>query len=148
MGAGVARPATVTAPASLAQPAPAAAPRMAETLDLGTAKDAGIQAVPPLVAPEPAAAPAYDAGRFAARFDDLSGEDELVLDNAVTPEPPLVIEPPEPVAEPARSGGGTLFERMSQLARGQARNEEEEDDAGNGRGGFEVPRFLNRQNNQ
>jgi cell division protein FtsZ len=146
---GGARPATVTAPASLAQSDRAAEPRVTGTLDLG-AEDAGVQAVPPLVvpAPEPAAAPAYDPARFAARFDDVAGEDELVLDNAVTPEPPLVVEPPEPVAEQARAGGGTLFERMSQLARGQTRHEEEEEEADRGRGGFEVPRFLNRQNNQ
>ena len=43
--------------------------------------------------------------------------------------------------------GGTLFERMSQLARGNARHEDE-DESERSRGEFEVPRFLNRQNNQ
>lgn len=149
MGAAVARPAVVSAPASLTQSEPAAAPRRAEAPDLGAAS-ASVQPASPLVAPapEPTAPPAYEAPRFAARFDDIADEDELVLDNAVTPEPPLVVEPPEPVAEQPRAGGGTLFERMSQLARGQSRHEEEEEESGRSRGGFEVPRFLNRQNNQ
>jgi len=87
-------------------------------------------------------------------FDDLTGEDELVLDNAMTPAPeapaPLAPIPPAPAAkaEPAsKSLGGTLFERMSQLARGNAqRDDEDESEAGSSE--FEVPRFLNRQNNQ
>jgi len=145
MGAGIARPATVTAPVTLTQPAPAAAPEPVATLDLG-AQDADADEPPfTVAAPEPAEP---EAARFAAaRFDDITGEDELVLDNAVSPEPPLVVEPPEPVAEQPKAGGGTLFERMSQLARGQARPEAEEE-APRGRGGFEVPRFLNRQNKQ
>jgi len=142
MGAGIARPATVTAPVTLTQPEPAAAPEPVATLDLG-AQDAGADEPPfTVAAPEPAAP---EAPRFAAaRFDDISGEDELVLDNGLSPEPPLVVEPPE---QP-KAAGGTLFERMSQLARGQSRPEEEEEEAPRSRGGFEVPRFLNRQNNQ
>ncbi|HEX7856596.1 MAG TPA: cell division protein FtsZ [Sphingobium sp.] len=53
-----------------------------------------------------------------------------------------------PAAAPAGRGGsgGTLFERMSLLARGGARdNAEPEEEA---KGDFDVPRFLNRQNNQ
>ncbi|MET0241512.1 MAG: cell division protein FtsZ [Sphingobium sp.] len=57
---------------------------------------------------------------------------------------------PKPVGSPAAAPvakpttGGTLFERMSLLARGNAR--EEADDGTKGE--FDVPRFLNRQNNQ
>ena len=148
MGAGIARPATVTTPVSLTPPAAVAAPEPAATLNLG-GQDGDADEPPFTVsAPDPVEPAAPEAPRFAAaRFDDIDGEDELVLDNAVTPEPPLVVEPPEPVAEQAKPAGGTLFERMSQLARGQTRPEEEEE-APRGRSGFEVPRFLNRQNNQ
>jgi cell division protein FtsZ len=47
------------------------------------------------------------------------------------------------------SGGGTLFERMSRLSRGTAAKPEGDDDGdGDGGGGVDIPRFLNRQNNQ
>jgi cell division protein FtsZ len=59
----------------------------------------------------------------------------------------------EPEAKPAREGG-TLFERMSNIARGapKAQVGEEEEEGPRMRGGerdpLEIPRFLNRQNNQ
>jgi len=59
---------------------------------------------------------------------------------------------PEPAAKPAPApangrgaSGGTLFERMSLLARGGAR---EGGEVPEDKGEFDVPRFLNRQNNQ
>ncbi|MEO1168962.1 MAG: cell division protein FtsZ [Pseudomonadota bacterium] len=54
-----------------------------------------------------------------------------------------------PAAKPARSGG-TLFERMSNIARGAAKVEGEEKKAASGGGddSLDIPRFLNRQNNQ
>jgi cell division protein FtsZ len=85
--------------------------------------------------------------------------DELVLD---TPEPlideeltgnrrwfgaPKAEEKPEPAPAPAaKQGGGTLFERMSSIARGNAKTPgaEDEDRADP----LDIPRFLNRQNNQ
>ena len=144
---------SVSAPANLARAEPT--PHQDDTLDLG-----GLSAAQHETAPEEPEAKAVAASstpedvkpvpRFvASTFDDITGEDELVLDNSVSPEPPLRVDPPQPAAEPAGKvvGGGTLFERMSQLARGQARqsNAEESD---NDRTEFEVPRFLNRQNNQ
>jgi len=59
-------------------------------------------------------------------------------------------EAPEPAAKPA---GGTLFERMSNIARGAAKAQvDEEEEAGQrlraGRDPLDIPRFLNRQNNQ
>ena len=54
---------------------------------------------------------------------------------------------PAPVAEevkPATPGGGTLFERMSNIARGAAKVEPETD----AKDPLDIPRFLNRQNNQ
>ena len=138
--------------------------------DIGVAR----QAAPPvtLVEPEPEPAVAQEPApevtggprRFAAvaseeapaptprtvTFDDVTGEDELVLDPSLaaapaapSAPPPIELTPPEP----QKAAGATLFERMSQLARGNARAEEDEDDQGR-RSDFEVPRFLNRQNNQ
>ncbi|MGE0179119.1 MAG: cell division protein FtsZ [Sphingomonas sp.] len=59
-------------------------------------------------------------------------------------------EPAEPAARPQ---GGTLFERMSNIARGAAKAQvDEEVDQGprmrTGREPLDIPRFLNRQNNQ
>jgi cell division protein FtsZ len=51
---------------------------------------------------------------------------------------------------PARREGGTLFERMSSIARGAAKAQVEEDESQprQGRDPLDIPRFLNRQNNQ
>jgi cell division protein FtsZ len=60
-------------------------------------------------------------------------------------------EPEEPAPAPARREGGTLFERMSSIARGAAKAQVEEDDGGtpkSARDPLDIPRFLNRQNNQ
>ena len=56
---------------------------------------------------------------------------------------------PEPAAKPS---GGTLFERMSNIARGAAKAQVEEEEAQPrmraARDPLDIPRFLNRQNNQ
>ncbi|RED16408.1 cell division protein FtsZ [Parasphingopyxis lamellibrachiae] len=54
-----------------------------------------------------------------------------------------------PAAKPARSGG-TLFERMSNIARGAAKVDSGEKKAASGgdRDSLDIPQFLNRQNNQ
>ena len=53
-----------------------------------------------------------------------------------------------PTPAPRREGG-TLFERMSNIARGAAKAQvDEEDGASRARDGLDIPRFLNRQNNQ
>ncbi|MBA4049323.1 MAG: cell division protein FtsZ, partial [Sphingomonas sp.] len=44
---------------------------------------------------------------------------------------------------PKSKSGGTLFERMSNVTRGPVR-----DDDNDGRDPPDIPRFLNRQNNQ
>jgi cell division protein FtsZ len=145
MGVGVARPAAaMTTPLTLTPPEPVA---NGLDLDLGEEAPPVQHFIPAESEPVEARAPAEH--RFAtATFDDITGEDELVLDSAMSAEPaPLIVEPPVPVAEQPKAAGGTLFERMSQLARGQARSEDEEDSEPR-RSDFEVPRFLNRQNNQ
>ena len=48
----------------------------------------------------------------------------------------------------AARGGGTLFERMSNIARGAPKAQIEEDESGYRREPIDIPRFLNRQNNQ
>jgi cell division protein FtsZ len=52
---------------------------------------------------------------------------------------------PEPRAPRVSTGGGTLFERMSNIARGQAKADDEGDAKSDP---LDIPRFLNRQNNQ
>jgi cell division protein FtsZ len=130
-------------------------------------------AVRPVPAPEPvaeaASEPELKVESPAAEEEPLTldapieetASDELVLD-APEPEPePFIDEDltvkkswfggakaeaaPEP-ASAARQGGGTLFERMSSIARGNAKtpgaDEDERSDP------LDIPRFLNRQNNQ
>jgi len=149
MGVGVARPAAqAAAPVSLVQPEVQAEPAPAP--EPQQEAPATVDAFEPrrFVAAEREQTAAPAASRTAT-FDDITGEDELVLDPslAAAPEetpPPVKLTPPEP---PQKVVGGTLFERMSQLARGNTRPEDEEDGEGP-RSDFEVPRFLNRQNNQ
>jgi cell division protein FtsZ len=88
--------------------------------------------------------------------------DELVLDSddiltqpvASAPVPPPADED-EPTAEGAErpklaTGGGTLFERMSNISRGaaQAQSQDGEPMPSFRREPLDIPRFLNRQNNQ
>ncbi|HEY7960152.1 MAG TPA: cell division protein FtsZ, partial [Sphingomicrobium sp.] len=81
----------------------------------------------------------------------LLGADDILT--APVGAPP--IDPPEDedeVEAPTAGGGGTLFERMSNIARGapKAQLDEDEDAAAPGfkREPIDIPRFLNRQNNQ
>ena len=128
-------------------------------------------AIAPLTPPEPVAAeatpePAADVAAPAptASFTDDAVADEpgeLLLEEAVAPDPLAAAIPaaeapragslwlkPEPVADaPApevKPGGGTLFERMSNIARGAAKVEGVDD----AKDPLDIPRFLNRQNNQ
>ena len=121
-----------------------------------------------------AGVPAEEAGPVieseASTADDVAASDDELLLGAETivPEDPKVFDdaPAEPAApEPGRrrwlSGGsdaaeedvpaqprvklgGTLFERMQNASRGAARSEDE----GEGKDSLDIPRFLNRQNNQ
>ncbi len=101
------------------------------------------------------------------RFEDdaVAGEavaddsDELLLDAEVGGDPMGAAEPAplagsrwlapeatsatEPVKAPT-PGGGTLFERMSNIARGAAKVEPDTE----AKDPLDIPRFLNRQNNQ
>jgi cell division protein FtsZ len=101
------------------------------------------------VAEEPAAAePAMPAASrpvaVISDFDDP--EDELVLgeENAEPAAKADQATPPAPSAPRVAAAGGTLFERMSGLSRGLKANEDDNEERGN----LDIPRFLNRQNNQ
>jgi cell division protein FtsZ len=88
--------------------------------------------------------------------DELLLGDDSILTNPPEPNP---VPPSETSgsrpwlsktrsADTQRSGGGTLFERMSSLARGAAKAQvEEETDQQTARDPLDIPRFLNRQNN-
>jgi cell division protein FtsZ len=101
--------------------------------------------------------------------DDESGEgEELLLDSddiLTSPVGSAPIAPPSdddiastetdeamPAEQPkaAAGGGGTLFERMSSIARGAPRAQIDEDKPTPGFSNepIDIPRFLNRQNNQ
>ena len=80
-------------------------------------------------------------------------EDELLLgadDILTSPVGSAPIAPPEDddVGDQPTAAGGTLFERMSNIARGAPKAQIDEDEAGYKQAPIDIPRFLNRQNNQ
>ena len=92
---------------------------------------------------EPAVPPAP-----VARFDDIDGNDELIL-GAETVVQPLSEPQAAPAAPAAKPSGGTLFERMSGLSRGLGRGPSaDDDDDDNTPTVTKFPQFLNRQGNQ
>ena len=83
------------------------------------------------------------------------GDDELLLgadDILTSPVGAPPIAPPEDEDEAeaptATTAGGTLFERMSNIARGAPKAQIEEEEPSYKREPIDIPRFLNRQNNQ
>lgn len=134
------------------------------TTSTATAKPAPVMTAAPAPAPAPAAKVEEEvAEEEPLELTDEAG-DELVLDNddvLTSPVGSAPIAPPEeedmlpettPVAEekPKVRETGTLFERMSNIARGaaQAQVNEEEPTPSYRREPIDIPRFLNRQNNQ
>lgn len=136
-------------------PPPAAAPRTVEPV----VAEAPIKLDPPVAMPT-------------LSFDDAPGaSDELVLGPQSMIDEPVVSNPLPPVAEEpaaersaprrrwlvsseaedeapaprAPASGATLFERMSNIARNAARGDS---DAAPSSDPLDIPRFLNRQNNQ
>jgi len=89
---------------------------------------------------------------------DLTEEtegDELLLDaddilTSPVGKPPIAPPTDEEEAsdETAAAGGGTLFERMSNIARGASKAQIEEEEVNRLHEPIDIPRFLNRQNNQ
>jgi cell division protein FtsZ len=103
-----------------------------------------------LVAPEPVSAPTPAASLFS---DELLLEPEAVVPTAaaIAAEPEAeatrrwVVEP-EAEARTRPPAGATLFERMSNIARGAAKAQVDTDETASA--DSSVPRFLNRQSNQ
>jgi len=136
-------------PAPLAQPTPRAEPQPAAprvtAVKEQPREDPGVpraeEASDELLLGEVDMLAEEDQGHQAEQADayDWRGESE--------PEPE-----PEPVRPAAREGGGTLFERMSSIARGAAKAQVEDETptprVRRDRDPLDIPRFLNRQNNQ
>jgi cell division protein FtsZ len=114
----------------------------------------------PIPTPAPAPAPEASASlnEDAVEVDltnDGEGDDELLLgadDILTSPVGAPPIAPPadeDEVQAPAATGtGGTLFERMSNIARGAPKAQIDEEEPSYKREPIDIPRFLNRQNNQ
>jgi cell division protein FtsZ len=127
-----------------------AAPAAAPVATPRAAAPAPAPAAPkPPIAQAPAAEP-LDLGA------DDGGSDELLLDSddiLTSPVGTPPIAPPvaeeEPVARPRQQrDSGTLFERMSNIARGAGKVEDPQPSPSVRREPLDIPRFLNRQNNQ
>jgi cell division protein FtsZ len=137
---------TVVTPVPSA-PQPVAEPVTLEPPTVAPAEEAEAEPASVQVAPEPPAPPAPFApprpASVISDFDDQ--EDELVL--GAESADPSQTEPERPVTPAPRvaAAGGTLFERMSGLSRGIGKGA---DGDAEDKGGLDIPRFLNRQNNQ
>ena len=85
-----------------------------------------------------------------ARFDDIDGNDELLLGSEAQVQPVAATPAPVAPAPAAKPSGGTLFERMSGLSRGLGRGSsaDDDDDDDGGPPVTKFPQFLNRQGNQ
>ncbi len=136
-----AEPEAAPSPVTFAEPAPAE-PAPEPTMggaaiddELVLGEDAAVAAAPttgPVFGDEPDTA--QDSGHW------------LAPGSIDTPDaaPVIAAEAPEPTPEPAPRAkmGGTLFERMSNVTRGAAKDEDAAKDP------LDIPRFLHRQNNQ
>ena len=102
----------------------------------------------------PVQATLTDEEETSADLTAEEGDDELLLgadDILTSPVGAPPIAPPEDDADttqPAAGGGGTLFERMSNIARGAPKAQIDEDEESYKPEPIDIPRFLNRQNNQ
>jgi cell division protein FtsZ len=111
------------------------------------------RSTPAPAAPEPAAeideAPEseMDAGEDSDEL--LLGSDDILTSPVGAP--PIAPPEDEDETDQPTAAGGTLFERMSNIARGAPKAQIDEEDGaepGFRRDAIDIPRFLNRQNNQ
>jgi cell division protein FtsZ len=143
---------------SIPQPAPQPLAEVASPppVAIPTPPVAMVDDEPPIVLEAPEAArPAAPTSLFS---DELLLEPEAVVPAPAQPAPEPAAEagtrrwlsnPEEPAAEAPRTrpaAGATLFERMSNIARGAAKAQVEDDSPADRDG--DVPRFLGRQGNQ
>src|SRR3954463_9233819 len=108
------------------------------------------RSAPAQVAPEPVIA--SDTEEETVDFE-ITDADELLLDSddiLTSPVGAPPIAPPEDEdAKETTPSGGTLFERMSNIARGASKAQiDEGGESDHRRDPIDIPRFLNRQNNQ
>ena len=94
--------------------------------------------------PVPPVAPAAPV----ARFDDIDGNDELLLGAETAVQPASAPQPAPAAPAAAAKPAGTLFERMSGLSRGLGRGQSADDEDDDGPTVTKFPQFLNRQGNQ
>ncbi len=162
----------VEQPVEIAPPvveAPAPEPVMELSSPMAEISEPIVEAPAPIIEEAVSEAPTYDdfkieqeakaddALELSAPIIDAPVSDELVLGAPEAEAAPdaessslrrWLIKDDEPAAEPERpaprvaSTGGTLFERMSNIARGAAKADQDGTDP------LDIPRFLNRQNNQ
>jgi cell division protein FtsZ len=78
----------------------------------------------------------------------LLGADDILTSPVGSPPIAPPADEDESEAPGAATGGGTLFERMSNIARGAPKAQIDEDEAAYKPEPIDIPRFLNRQNNQ
>ncbi|MEP6983888.1 MAG: cell division protein FtsZ, partial [Sphingomicrobium sp.] len=88
-----------------------------------------------------------------AEAEPQDDEQELLLgadDILTSPVGSAPIAPPEDedASDQPAASGGTLFERMSNIARGAPKAQIDEEEPSYKRDPIDIPRFLNRQNNQ
>jgi cell division protein FtsZ len=105
----------------------------------------------------PAPQPVAEAEETVEEIEAPAAEDEgdellLGADDVLTSPvgaPPIAPPTDEEEAErPAANAGGTLFERMSNIARGAPKAQIDEGETDYRKDPIDIPRFLNRQNNQ
>ncbi|MEG3178132.1 cell division protein FtsZ [Sphingomonas sp. RB3P16] len=145
-------PTDTAAPEPVAE-APAAEPAPAEVDELVLDSDTAV-APEPSPAPAPAPIPTFGDEREPSKpaADDTPSEAPTRRRWLSPGSPAAAAEAapaPAPTPEPAAPAprvklGGTLFERMSSVSRGAARDEEPAPD----KDPLDIPRFLHRQNNQ
>lgn len=161
------RRAPAPAPQPAPEPAPAPEPEVAEAapVETETAEPvAEAQATPVAAEPEETPAePEADSDELVLGADTMVPEEKpapKVFGDDLPPPAPnharrrwlsagTSATEEEKVEEPAKPAprvklGGTLFERMSNVTRGAARDEDDGDD----KDPLDIPRFLHRQNNQ
>jgi cell division protein FtsZ len=141
-------PEAATAPEPEAQPLTLEPPTgMSDNVEDAPADDADELVLGSDAAVDDAAVPAdYEAPATAeAKAEETPGW--LSPGESAAADAPAISTGDEEEAPPAprMKLGGTLFERMQSVARGGSRNDAEE---GEGKDTLDIPRFLNRQNNQ
>jgi cell division protein FtsZ len=124
-----------------------AQPQPAKVFSFPSRAAASVQAAP---THETAETPTEEAAEVEPATDEA---DELLLDSddiltSPVGAPPIAPPEDEDTADQPTAGGGTLFERMSNIARGAPKMQSDDEETDYRRDPIDIPRFLNRQNNQ